>query len=131
MEAANPDEEVARTRVLRQHDLFPPSPVIAFSILKAGCLIWVGAIGFWNVVAGLRQAWQLSRQKIRATDGVILSSRVASGRDFGVVAGDALFYWPAVSFSYEVDGERLTGDRISIAVVRTSDESQVVRKLQR
>ena len=98
--------------------------------MKIFCLIFVSAIALLNIVAGLRQAWILIRKKIYVCSGVIVSSRL-NDTDEWLGEGDKLrVYWPVVEYEYEADGRRRRGNRISIAIIKTSVRKEAEERLK-
>lgn len=96
--------------------------------MKIFCLIFVNSIVLLNVVAGLRQAWLLFRRKIHVCPGVIVSSRLNKQDEWHGGRDKLRMYWPVVEYEYEADGRRLVGNRISMAVVKSSVRKEAEKR---
>lgn len=97
--------------------------------MKIFCLIFVNSIVLLNVAAGLRQAWILFRRKIQVCPGVIVSSRLNDEDEWHGGSNKLRMYWPVVEYEYEADGRRLVGNRISMAVVKSSVRKEAEKRL--
>lgn len=97
--------------------------------MKNFCLAFVSAVVLLNVAAGLRQAWILFRKKIHVCPGVVVASHLNDTDEWLGEADKLRVYWPMVEYEYEADGRRLVGDRISMAVVKSSVREEAEKRL--
>lgn len=97
--------------------------------MKIACLVFVTAIAMVNVIAGLRQAWVLFRKKIYQCPGRIVASRTASAEEWQGGDNKLTMFWPEVVYEYEPGCGRFTGNRISMAFIKTSVRAKVDREV--
>ncbi len=97
--------------------------------MKIACLIFISVIVLVNVIAGLRQAWILFRKKIYQCPGRIVASRIGGALEQQDGDNKLNMFWPEVEYEYEPAGPRMTGNRISLAFVKTSVRAGIERQI--
>ncbi len=97
--------------------------------MKYACLAFITLIALVNVIAGLRQAWVLFRKKIYQCPGWIVASRVGGAEEWLGGQNKLAMFWPEVEYEYETGGGQLTGNRISLAFIKSSVRAEVVKKI--
>jgi len=97
--------------------------------MKIACLIFISVIVLVNVIAGLRQAWSLFTRKIYQCPGWIVASRVGGALEHMESDGKLAMFWPEVEYEYEPGGQKMTGNRISLAFVKTSVRADVEKRV--
>ena len=95
--------------------------------MKIACLAFVTAIALINVIAALRQAWQLFQKKIYQCPGRIVASRIGSAEEWQGGNNKLMMYWPEVEFEYDAGGGTLIGNRISTTFLKTSKRREIDR----
>ncbi len=98
--------------------------------MKIACYIFITLISLVIVVAGIWQAYGLSRKRICGCNGVIVLATIGEADE--VLGGDnpLRMYWPVVEYEYTVSGQTLKGERISIAGGKTSVRSEAEKRLR-
>ncbi len=98
--------------------------------MKIACYLFITLISVVNVVAGIRQAYELFRKRICGCNGVIVLATIGEADD--ELGGDhpLRMFWPVVEYEYSVSDQTLKGDRISIASSKTSVRSEVEKRLR-
>ena len=99
--------------------------------MKLACLIFANGIVLINVIAGVRQLYKLGMLKISACCGVITRSTAGNNEEWQGGCENLRMFSPQVEYAYEVAGQPMKGNSISLASVRTSNQSEAKKQLLR